>query len=182
MAELVRINKLTSPELINAGQRLFLPVQDEELSGPAAMVSGKVVTYYFYDRRPEGLPDIPLGTDYDAALRQWDEIHNRQPRIAGTLMEAFEAWEADDVDGLLSYSNKDTQRSYRRHLARLKPVFGESTWADVDLTDLRAYLKRRTAKTQGNREMAVFSVIWNWARLEGYTRLPWPAAGMERSA
>ena len=53
--------------------------------------SGKVVTYYFYDRRPEGLPDIPLGTDYDAALRQWDEIHNRQPRIAGTLMEAFEA-------------------------------------------------------------------------------------------
>ncbi len=144
--------------------------------------SGKVTTYYFYDRRPEGLPDVPLGTDYQAALKQWDEIHNRQPRIAGTLMEAFEAWEADQVDGLLSYSNKDTQRSYRRHLARLKPVFGESTWSDVELTDLRAYLKRRTAKTQGNREMAVFSVVWNWARLEGYTRLPWPASGMERSA
>ena len=31
--------------------------------------SGKVVTYYFYDRRPEGEPDIPLGTDYEEALR-----------------------------------------------------------------------------------------------------------------
>ncbi|GKT16980.1 integrase [Acidovorax sp. SUPP2522] len=29
--------------------------------------------------------------------------------------------------------------------------------------------------------MALLSIIWNWARGEGYTALPWPAAGMERS-
>lgn len=41
--------------------------------------------------------------------------------------------------------------------------------------------KARTAKTQSNREMSLLSIIWNWARGEGLTREPWPAAGMERS-
>jgi hypothetical protein len=143
--------------------------------------SGKVCTYYFYDRRPEGLPDLPLGTKYEEALKQWEELHNRQPRIAGTLLEAFEAWETDAVDGLPSYANKTTRKGYSTNLRRLKPVFGESTWGDIQLPDLRAYLKARTAKTQGNRELSLLSLIWNWSRLEGYTHLPWPAAGLERS-
>jgi integrase len=29
--------------------------------------------------------------------------------------------------------------------------------------------------------MALFSIIWNYARKKGITTLPWPAAGMERS-
>ncbi|WP_432445604.1 hypothetical protein [Variovorax paradoxus] len=44
-----------------------------------------------------------------------------------------------------------------------------------------AYLRARSAKTQGNREMALLSIIWNWARIEGMTTPPWPAAGMEKS-
>jgi hypothetical protein len=143
--------------------------------------NGKVTTYYFYDRRPESLPDVPLGTKYDEALRQWEELHTRQPRIAGTLMEAFEAWEQDKTDGLPSYTNQKTKTGYAKNLRRLKPVFGESTWGDIGLPDLRAYLKARTAKTQGNRELSLLSIIWNWARLEGYTQQPWPAAGLERS-
>lgn len=144
--------------------------------------SGKVTTYYFYDRRPEGLPDVPLGRDFDAAVKAWDEIHNRQPRIAGTILEAMEAWETDEQDGLAAYANKETKRGYRRQLQKLKPIFGDSTWRDVTLVELRGYLKARSAKTQGNRELSVFSIVWNWARLEGYTDLPWPAAGLERSS
>jgi len=140
--------------------------------------SGKVVTYYFYDRRPEGEPDIPLGTDYDEALKRWDEIHNRAPRIAGTLEEAFDRWEQECLP---LYTVADTKRSYARHLRRLRPVFGLSTWDAVDLTDLKGYLKARSGKTQGNREMSVLSIIWNWARGEGLTKLPFPAAGMQRS-
>ncbi len=140
--------------------------------------SGRVVTYYFYDMRPDGKADIPLGTDFDEALKRWDEIHNRAPRIAGTLEEAFAAWEKDVLPG---YDNPETKRSYAKHLRRLRPVFGEATWDQVDLPALKAYLRARSAKTQGNREMAVLSLIWNWARGEGYTAIPWPAAGMERS-
>lgn len=140
--------------------------------------SGKVVTYYFYDMRPEGKPDVPLGTDFDEALKKWDEIHNRLPRIAGTLEEAFDAWENE---ALPLYTNKDTKRGYTKNLRTMRPAFQNATWDQVDLPAIKGYLKKRSAKTQGNREMALLSIIWNWARGEGYTSLPWPAAGMERS-
>jgi hypothetical protein len=142
--------------------------------------SGKVVTYYVYDRRPEGEPDIALGTDYDEALKRWDEIHNRAPRIAGTLMEAFEKFEREELTEA-KYPSKETRSGYARHLKQLKPAFGGATWDGVDLVDLRAYLDARSAKTQGNREMAMLSIVWNKARLWGLTKLPFPAAGMERS-
>lgn len=144
--------------------------------------SGKVVTYYVYDMRPDGKPDVPLGRDYDEALRKWDELHNRAPRIAGTLQEAFDAWKLDKQDGLLGYENKETRRGYAKHLRQLEPAFGQATWDAVDLPGLKAYLRARSAKTQANREISVLQIIWNWARIGGYTLLPWPAAGMEKSA
>lgn len=140
--------------------------------------SGKVVTYYFYDQRSEGKADIPLGTDFDEALKKWDEIHNLRPRIVGTLEEAFVAWEQEALPG---YTSAETRRGYTKSLRMMRPAFQEATWDQITLPSIKAYLKARTAKTQGNREMALLSVIWNWARGEGYTALPWPAAGMERS-
>lgn len=140
--------------------------------------SGKVVTYYSYDRRPEGLPDVPLGHDYDQALKRWHELHVRAPMLAGTLQEAFEAWERDVLP---TYTSEVTQRGYRLNLKRLKPVFGPSSWDRVTFPTLKLYLQKRSAKTQANREMSLLQIVWNWARGEGLTALPWPAAGMERS-
>lgn len=142
--------------------------------------SGKVTVYYFYDRRPEGEADIPLGTDFAEAVKKWDEIHNQAPRVAGTLEEAFAAWEGKDGP-LKDYKSAETRRGYIKNLRTMRPIFGPATWDQVDLPTIKGYLKRRTAKTQANREMALLSVIWNWARGEGYTTLPWPAAGMEKS-
>jgi hypothetical protein len=140
--------------------------------------NGNVRTYWFYDMRHEGKPDIPLGKDYAKALEKWEEIHLRKPRIAGTLLEAFEGWEREVLP---NYENAGTKRTYAQSLTKLKPVFGGCSWEAIELSDLKGYLKGRTAKTQGNREMALLSVIWNWARGEGLTNLPWPAAGMEKS-
>lgn len=139
---------------------------------------GQVWTSWSYDRRPDGLPDVSLGSDYAEAVKKWDELHNHKPRIAGTLMEAMEAWERDVLP---LYEVADTRKSYQRQLEKIKPVFGPATWDQVGMPDLKGYLKKRTAKTQGNRELAVLSIIWNYARGEGLTKLPWPAAGMERS-
>ena len=146
-----------------------------------AKKSGKVTVYYFYDMRPEGKPDVPLGKNHELALQKWDELHNHRAQIAGTMMEAFEAWEKDSRDGLPSYENKHTRDGYTKNLRQLKPVFGAATWDSIDLKTLKDYLRARTAKTQANREMSLLQVIWNWARGEGLTSLPWPAAGMERS-
>lgn len=71
--------------------------------------------------------------------------------------------------------------AYARYLRRIRPAFGKSTWDAITVAHLKAYLKARSAKTQGNRELSVLSIIWNWARLEGLTSLAWPAAGMEKS-
>lgn len=139
---------------------------------------GQVWHSWFYDMRPDGEKDVPLGNDYQEALKRWDEIHNRRPRIAGTLLEAMERWEADSLP---LYTNSETRKSYARQLGNLKPVFGPATYDQVGMPELKGYLKKRKAKTQGNRELAVLSIIWNYARGEGLTKLPWPAAGMERS-
>lgn len=140
--------------------------------------SGKVVTYYVYDRRPEGRPDIALGRDYEQALKRWHEIHEHAPRIAGTLQEALEAWQRDRLP---TYSSDVTRRGYALNLKRLLPVFGPATWDQVDFPTLKTYLKKRSAKTQANRELSLLQIVWNWARGEGLTTLPWPAAGMARS-
>lgn len=140
--------------------------------------SGRVVTYYFYDMRGTGQADVPLGTDYDGAIKKWDEIYNRKPRIIGTLEEAFEVWERDVLP---AYTNRHTKDGYRKQLARIRPVFGPATWDSITVPHLKGYLNRRSAKVQANREIALLSVIWNWAVVEGYTPVKWPAAGMERS-
>lgn len=139
---------------------------------------GKVTVYYYFDMRPEGKSDIPLGTDYDEALKKWDELFNRKPRIAGTLEEAFERWEAEVLP---EYASKETKRGYTKNLRTIRPVFGPATWDQVTLSTIKGYLKKRTAKTQANREMALLSIIWNWSRGEDLTHLPWPAAGMEKA-
>ncbi|CAB3675317.1 hypothetical protein LMG26690_01292 [Achromobacter animicus] len=143
--------------------------------------SGRVVTYYFYDRRSDGEADIPLGTDYEQAVAKWDEIRQGGPRIVGTLEEAFAAWESDKETGLLSYQNAETRDGYTKCLRKLRPVFAGATWESIELVHLTGYLRRRTAKTRGNREMALLQIVWNWARKEGYTAAHWPAAGLEKS-
>lgn len=140
--------------------------------------SGKVVTYYFYDRRPDGLPDVTLGAVWDKAVEKWRELHERAPRIAGTLEEAFGEWEKR---ALPAYASAETRRGYTKGLRHLRPVFGPATWDGVTLLDMRQYLQGRTGKTQANREIALLGVIWNWSRLEGFTEQPWPAAGMSRA-
>lgn len=138
--------------------------------------SGQAYVYYLYDMRPEGKADIRLGTDHAAALKQWDELHNHRPRTIGRLQEAFDRWR--DVE-LPKYDSAVTRRNYAQNMTKIEPVFGQMTWDAITLPILREYLDRRTAKTQGNRELALMSVIWGKALLWGMTRCPWPAAGVK---
>jgi hypothetical protein len=139
--------------------------------------SGKVTVYYAYDMRPEGKKDIPLGKDWATALAKWDELHNKKPRIKGTIEEAFALFEEQKLP---EYKG-ETRQQYIKGLRWLRPVFGSSTWAAVKLPHLVKFLRMRKGKTQANRNMDAFQVIWNFARLQGLTEIAWPAAGMERS-
>jgi hypothetical protein len=138
--------------------------------------SGQAYAYYVYDMRPEGKADIRLGKDFAEAVRQWDDLHNKRPTTIGRLQEAFTRWRERELP---QYTSAVTRRCYKLNLARLEPVFGQMVWSEVTLPILREYLDRRTAKTQGNREMSLLSVIWGKALLWGMTRQPWPAAGVK---
>ena len=136
---------------------------------------GQAYVYYVYDMRPEGKSDVRLGKDYAKAIEQWEHLHNKRPLTIGRLEEAFARFEEQELP---KYESTETQRGYTKNLRALRPVFGGMAWDEVDLPSLRLYLDMRTAKTQGNREMALLRIVWGKALLWGMTRLPWPAAGV----
>ena len=74
-----------------------------------------------------------------------------------------------------------TQHDYRRHLDQLKAVFGQSSLDSITPHDVATYRDKRSAKTQGNREIAVLSIVMGWAREQGYTDKPNPCAGLRRN-
>lgn len=138
---------------------------------------GQCWVSYWFDMRPEGKSDVPLGNDYAKAIEQWDALFHYKPRIRGTLQEAFDRWRAEKLPAY----TKETRRVYTQQLRTVEKVFGPATWSGVEFTALCEYLERRSAKTQANRELAVLSIVWNQARKWGLTKLPWPAHGMERT-
>lgn len=137
--------------------------------------SGQVWTWWTYDQRPHG-PEISLGSDYATALEKWNELHNKKPLTIGRLQEAINRWREDCLP---TYEVAKTRKDYTRHLVNIERTFGKLAWHEITLPALRTYLDKRSAKTQGNRELSVLSIVWGKARLWGMTELPWPAAGVK---
>jgi hypothetical protein len=82
---------------------------------------GQVWCSWYYDGRPDGEKDTPLGSDYEQAIVRWRELHEHKPRIAGTLQEAFERW---SVEVLPTYSSIETRKGYARSLKIITPGDG----------------------------------------------------------
>jgi hypothetical protein len=134
---------------------------------------GQAWVYYFYDMRPDGEKDVPLGKDYREALRLWDEIHNKKPASKGRIREATERWRNE----ILPTYKATTRTGYAKQLRHIEDAFGKATWAEVDFAVLCQYLDMRTGKTQANRELAVLKLVWDKANRWRMTMLPWPALG-----
>jgi hypothetical protein len=137
---------------------------------------GQVWTSYSYDMRGTGRPDVALGTDYAAALVEWAKLRDNLPRIRGTIEEAFQRFEADVLP--VKYKNETTRRNYAQSIKTMRPVFGPATWDSVRVSTIEDYLEKRSAKVQANREKAVLSVVWGYARRWDMTALPFPAFKM----
>lgn len=138
--------------------------------------NGQVYTYYVYDRRGTGKPDVRLGTDFAAAVEGWHKLHNDLPLTVGRVQEAIDKWR-DEV--LPTYTVAGTRSQYRSYLANVETAFGHMAWHEVRLRTLRQYLDARTKKTSGNREMAVFALVWKKAQFWEMTEAVWPALGLK---
>lgn len=137
--------------------------------------NGQVYTYYVYDNRGNGVPDVRLGTDYRAAIQQWDNLHNHVPVTLGRIQQAIDKWRADVLP---TYTVKGTREQYKCYLKNIESAFGGMAWHEVRMQTLLVYMDRRSAKISANREMAVFALVWGKAKLWGMADTAWPALGL----
>ena len=76
-----------------------------------------------------------------------------------------------------------TRRDYQKQLQRLAAFFSGMALEAIKPHHVVRYhtLRSQTAKVQANREKAVLSLVWNWGRRMGYTKLPNPCQGVRRN-
>jgi len=75
-----------------------------------------------------------------------------------------------------------TQKVNHRELGKLLEYFDDppAPLEAIEPKHVKLYIRwRGVAKVRANREKALLSHIWNWAREQGYTALPNPCAGVK---
>lgn len=139
--------------------------------------------YYYYDH---GLVDgkrveEPLGTDYGLAVKRWAQIEQAINLPAPAILTFRHVCEAYRRKVMPTKAAR-TQRDNERELANLLAFFDDPP-APLDAirpVNVRQYLAwRHEAPVRANREKALLSHIWNFARAEGYTDRPNPCAGIK---
>jgi hypothetical protein len=138
--------------------------------------SGQVWTWWTYDRRAQGLPELPLGKDYNAAIVQWKLLSSGAPSTQGRIQEAIDKWRSAILP---TYTVPNTREQYATYLKQIESWCGHMAWHEIDFPLLCQYLDRRTKKTSANRELSVLAIVWKRAQRWGMTRLAWPAVGIK---
>ena len=118
-----------------------------------------------------------LGQDLSIAKRLWAEIEGEQPDPNNTTFSGITTRYRKEV---LPTKAAQTQRDNEKELARLEAVFGAMPLDAIKPHHIKRYLDERgkTAKVRANREKALFSHVFNFARGCGYTDSPNPCAGV----
>lgn len=142
--------------------------------------SGKVLFYYTGNGKKEA-----LGGELNAALHKYADLDTSEaPGGSGAkLAKVFDEWEKDGIriGKRGKIRSPKTQHEYSLALKELHKGFAEGTFDTVKPVHIKQYLSKRSAKVMANREIAVFSIIWNWARGTGKTDLPNPCDGIDRN-
>lgn len=142
------------------------------------------VAYYFYDHGGKPRRETSLGTDYGLAIKRWAELeHETNLPQAAVLTFAMVAdrYMAEVAVRKASRTLSDNQKE----IAKLKEFFNDppAPLEGIQPVDVRQYMtwrtKAGTAYVRANREKALLSHIWNFARDKGYTALPNPCAGIK---
>lgn len=134
---------------------------------------------YYYGRNQEF-----LGDNLADAIKAWAE---REAAKAGHRPHTFKDL-ADEYRKLeLHKKAPRTQADYLADLEHLLPVFGNGPLEKFAPVMIRGYLDKRIdkktgkiAKTRADREIALFSAVWNWGRDQGYHAFANPCLGVKR--
>ena len=133
----------------------------------------------YYYRHPNGSEKrIVKGDDMALALVEWAKLEGAQLAPDAVVFRAVaEQW----LKSWLPKIAPRTQHDYRRHLDRLIAVFGNSALDSITPQDVATYRDKRSAPIQANREIAVLSIMFGWAREAGYTAAANPCLRLRRN-
>jgi integrase len=164
--------------------------------GMRARPRGRKIHYYL-DTGETPRKEIALGCDYLLAVKRWAEL-TEAPKPAGpegSFPYVVERYWRDVVPTKAPRTQQDNEKE-RAWLLR---YFGDppAPLAEVKPAHISKFLKWRVAEARkaaiargeqpgpkygevrANREKALFSHIWNYARAEGLTDLPNPCLGVK---
>lgn len=137
-------------------------------------------TWYYYDCGGKPRKEIPLGSDYLAALRKWAELEAAGHSSAAAPATFSALWERYQREVLptLAHGTIRTHQSDSKHLLAF---FGNppAPLDQIRPMHIRQFLDwLRHKPTTANRCKRLFSTLWNHARGWGWTDLENPCAGI----
>jgi integrase len=134
-------------------------------------------TYYYLDTGETPRREIPLGSEYVFAVQKWAELTAGKAAAQLTFKHVADRYLRDELPKKAPATRKDNLRE----LAKLLEFFEDAPLDEIDPIHVRQYIDWRgqTAKVRANREKALFSHIWNFARDKGITSMTNPAAGIK---
>jgi len=132
---------------------------------------------YYYGQHKK-----PLGADFVEACRQWAIFEKGHLPNSVRYVDVADRWEREAIHkGRRRTRSPKTQREFRASLKHLRKAFHGAMLDQITPRHVKQYLNRRSAKISANREIAVLSIIWNWARGEGLTAGANPCAGIDKN-
>lgn len=133
------------------------------------------IVHYYYRATDGG--KIPLGSDLSEAKLKWAQLETRGQILPNDLWSAVSTKYRQQV---LPGKAPATQVSYGIALDKLDEVFGPARLSQIKPMHIRGHLDARKAKVSANREIAIFSAVFNWARGLGLTDCQNPVAGIKK--
>lgn len=155
--------------------------------------------YYYFDLGGRPRKEVPLGADFVDAMRKWADLREMGEKVGAvaTFRQAAERYIAE----ILPTKAERTQRDNLIELGFLYQIF-DAPPVPLDAikpVHLTRYIRWRMAKAaewfreknrptpanaghvRANREIALFSAIFNYARETGLTDAPNPALGVRKN-
>lgn len=139
--------------------------------------------FYYYDTGGKDRKEIPLDSDYGLAIMEYAKLERDRTAtdlVAKVITFRYVA-EKYMVD-IVPTKGTATQADNKRELKNLIAFFDDppAPLETIEPLHVRQYLTwRKAAPVRANREKALLSAIWNYARDKGYTSVANPCAGIK---
>lgn len=140
--------------------------------------SGKV--FYYFDAGGKPRREIPLGSDYPAAVRKWAKLQQDDlpAQSAITLKDVWDKFLKDELHQRAAATQKDYLKSSKKVLEFFNnPPAPLEEITPVHISQFLTW-RGKTAEVRANRERALINLLWNCAREWGYTDKANPCTGI----